>query len=130
MCHSCWRGQAYCCLECKKIAQREAHRHAQRRYRQTEKGREAHRQLELQRRIRKNSKSVDDTSSPYPSCSDNPPNESCASSSKQEIYSSPKCHFCGATGTVINQFPRNRRGRIGGESSAFLRRRDYLPNSY
>ncbi len=42
LCRNCYRGQCYCCDRCRFIAQREARRRAQQRYRQTEKGRKAH----------------------------------------------------------------------------------------
>ena len=38
VCRSCWRGQAYCSDKCRKANQREAHAEAQRRYRQTARG--------------------------------------------------------------------------------------------
>ncbi len=50
VCRSCWRGQGYCGPGCQEAGQRRLHRQAQRRYRQTEKGKAAHRQAERRRR--------------------------------------------------------------------------------
>lgn len=103
VCHSCWRGQAYCCKFCQKTAQREAHRKAQEKYRQTEKGKMAHRRQEKERRIRNSQKTVDDATSTPSKPDDNlrikPP------------YSHPCCCFCGRTGLIVDQFPRRGYGR-------------------
>lgn len=98
ICHSCWRGQAYCSKECRKAARREAHRKAQQKYRQTEKGKEAHRQQERRRRLQRSEKTMDDTSSTPGLDRDNVP----------EVLSSamPCCRFCGKTGQIVDHFPR------------------------
>lgn len=98
VCRSCWRGQVYCGDICRRIAQQKAHREAERRYRQTEKGREAHRQGEKRRRIRKNEKTVDDEgTTPQLACDNMPTNVP-----GKEV----KCHFCGSYGGVVKHFPR------------------------
>ena len=38
VCRCCWRGQAYCCDECRIAKKRQNHSEVQRRYRQTAKG--------------------------------------------------------------------------------------------
>ena len=66
ICRCCFRGQAYCCDECRIAGQRQNHREAQRKYRQTEKGKKAHRQAENRRRYglsQKSQKNMDDASS-------------------------------------------------------------------
>jgi hypothetical protein len=50
ICRSCWRGQAYCTPECRKLRQEQKHREAQHRYRQTEKGKATHRKWERKNR--------------------------------------------------------------------------------
>lgn len=98
VCHSCWRGQAYCSEDCRDAARREAHRKAQQKYRQTERGREAHRQQEKRRRLQRSKKTMDDTSSTPGLNHDNFP----------EVLSSviPCCRFCGKTGQIVDHFPR------------------------
>ena len=105
LCRSCFRGQKYCCLRCRFIAQREARRRAQQRYRQTEKGRKAHREAERRRRIkisRNTQKTVDDVSSP-------------PSTSRVILFSRPfksigLCHNCGMAGVIVTDFPRRAYG--------------------
>ena len=58
LCRSCYRGQRYCCDQCRKRARRKANRLAQQRYRQTDKGRKAHREAENRRRQKKNGSQV------------------------------------------------------------------------
>jgi len=98
VCRSCWRGQVYCGDICRRITQLKAHRESERLYRQTEKGREAHRQGEKRRRIRKNEKTVDDEGTTPPLARDNMD----SNLPGEEI----KCHFCGAYGVVVKHFPR------------------------
>lgn len=50
ICRSCWRGQVYCSRVCRDAGKRRLHRQAQRRYRQTETGKAAHREAERRRR--------------------------------------------------------------------------------
>ena len=68
ICQSCWRGQAYCSDACRLSARRASHRKAQQRYRQTEKGKRAHRLAENRRRHaqRADQKNMDDPSSTPP----------------------------------------------------------------
>ena len=108
LCRSCFRGQAYCCDLCRVAARRENHRKAQQRYRQTLKGKKAHREAENRRRhgwSKKNEKNMDDqTSTMLPSMSIN-------RIRKEENHiiahpRSPRCHFCGSNGHLVAQFPR------------------------
>jgi len=101
VCQSCYRGQLYCCQSCRIEGQRLLHREAQRRYRQTVKGREAHRQDEKLRRMRKRverKKTVDDASStpPIPH----------AILPLTEQFLVQHCHFCGCPGVLVKEFPR------------------------
>lgn len=50
ICRSCWRRQAYCTAECRESVAKEKHCEAQHRYRQTEKGKAAHRKWEREHR--------------------------------------------------------------------------------
>lgn len=114
VCQSCWRGQAYCCDFCRITAKRALHREAQRRYRQTLKGKIAHCKAEQRRRIKKTLKSVDDPSStppgdsviPFDSCPA-PPLIPAPSVSAQQ----PRCHFCGVLGQIVPRFPARGYGR-------------------
>jgi hypothetical protein len=103
ICRSCWRGQAYCSQACRQAAQKESHCIAQQKYRQTEKGKEAHRQQEKRRRLRNSKKTVDDASSTPGLAHDNV----CANL----LFTTPCCSFCGKTGQVIDHFPRQGYGR-------------------
>ncbi len=103
ICRSCWRGQAYCCDACRLNSQREAHRLAQQRYRQTAKGRESRRQAERRRRMQVSEKTVADASSTPAHGHDRLPQD------HQIIV--PCCHFCGGKGVVVEHFPRRGYGR-------------------
>ena len=52
VCRRCWRGQIYCSEEFRAEGMRKNHREAERRYRQTDKGKKAHREGENRRRHR------------------------------------------------------------------------------
>lgn len=120
MCQGCWRGQAYCSEDCRRLGRRRVHRKAQNRYRQTTKGKKAHRQAENRRRhggstrlttglSRKNEKKMDD-----------PPSKELPSQvigllvyarflmayARAWFDRSRRCHFCGCKGRIVNRFPR------------------------
>ena len=97
VCRSCWRGQAYCCQECRQEARKEAHCKAQKKYRQTPKGKEAHRRQEKNKRLRQAEKTMDDTSTI--------PGVTHDSVSPKPLCSGPCCHFCGKIGWVVEHFP-------------------------
>lgn len=103
ICQSCWRGQAYCCDACRQASQQEAHCLTQRKYRQTAKGRETHRQAERRRRMHDPQKTVADTSSIPASEHDRLPPD--------RPFIVPCCHFCGEKGVVVEHFPRRGYGR-------------------
>ncbi len=97
VCRSCWRGQAYCCQKCRLTAQKEAHRKAQKKYRQTLKGKETHRLQERNRRLRQSKKNMDDATTNPDTIHDN-------------VLSKPAdtgsyCHFCGKIGHIVDVFP-------------------------
>lgn len=105
LCRSCYRGQCYCCGRCRFIAQREARRRAQQRYRLTKKGRKAHREAERRRRIRKTrniQKTVDDKGS-------TPPIPHAILFAKP-LNSTGFCHYCGVAGVIVRNFPRRAYG--------------------
>ena len=112
VCRRCWRGQAYCGEECRILGRRRVHREAQRRYRQTPKGKKAHRQGENRRRhglSKKNEKKMDDPSS-----------QGLSLGFIKLLSGGPVllvpggaglerrgwCHFCGCRGRVVDRFPR------------------------
>jgi hypothetical protein len=104
VCRSCWRGQVYCGAKCREICMSEAHREAERRYRQTERGKETHRQGECRRRMKKNKKTVDDQGTT--------PEKSRDIEDPLPQADRPRCLFCGLRGVVVACFPR--RGYGGG----------------
>jgi hypothetical protein len=113
VCRSCWRGQRYCCDGCRLAAKRKQRCEAQRRYRQTPKGKKAHCQAENRRRHRlgkKNQKNMDDASSTrLPRwCMQ------LFNSIRNRYFTEQnieQCHFCSANGLVVNEFPRRGYGQ-------------------
>ena len=119
VCQRCWRGQAYCSEECGRLGRGRTHREAQRRYRQTPKGKKAHRQAENRRRhgwSKENEKKMDDLSSKGLSSRVIGLLEE---SSLRLVYvhflmvyarawfdRSRRCHFCGCEGVIVDRFPR------------------------
>jgi len=66
VCQSCWRRQAYCQDACRVAGRLKSHRKAQKRYRQTQRGKKVHCLAENRRRLRKInmlSKNMDDATS-------------------------------------------------------------------
>jgi hypothetical protein len=113
VCRCCWRGQAYCCDACRLSASRASHRKAQRRYRQTEKGRRAHQKAENRRRHSKNpshQKNMDDASSTPSVC-----RYKVAAKKESGAMNMPfgqgYCHFCGRSGVIVSRFPRKGYGK-------------------
>lgn len=105
ICRRCWRGQAYCSEECRLLGRRRIHREAQRRYRQTQKGKKAHCHAENRRRHelnQGNEKKMADPSS-----------IGLVLSAKEIPVAAHvggkgvgRCHFCGREGRVVDRFPR------------------------
>ncbi len=115
ICRRCFRGQAYCSDECRIAGKRRSHRESQRRYRQSPKGKKAHREAENRRRYglsQENQKKMDDGTSTGLS-------RGCKvlSASVQSILlglgRTGRCHCCGSWGVIVKQFPR--RGYGGGK---------------
>jgi len=108
ICRSCWRGQAYCCDACRHAARLKSHRQAQRKYRQTEKGKKAHRQAENRRRHgqRQNRpKNMDDA----PSTPRRPWAMKVVTRIRKRAFRiglASICHFCGTVGRIVATFPR------------------------
>ena len=108
ICRSCWRGQAYCCDQCRRAAKLKNKRKAQRKYRQTQKGKKNHCEAENRRRHGNNQrkpKNMDDATSP--------PRHPWAMKVLTRIRNrtwridiGPFCHFCGIRGRVVSAFPR------------------------
>ena len=108
ICRSCFRGQAYCCDECRSAGKRKNQSKAQRKYRQTPKGKKNHCESENRRRhgnTQRIPKNMDDATStarrPWAmkmlthikSCT-------------WRIDLMPFCHFCGIRGRIVSSFPR------------------------
>jgi hypothetical protein len=97
VCRRCWRGQAYCSKECRRQGRLAVHREAQRRYRQTRKGKKAHRLSENRHRhglthlIEKNMADLSSRTSTWRGI---------------ESGVGQRCHFCGCEGVVVDRFPR------------------------
>lgn len=117
ICRSCWRGQAYCSDECGIAGRCQAHREAQRRYRQTQRGKYTHSRAERRRRIRIFKRSVDDGSSTpqyrgYKIQSSI--KQSCIMDSHFHFKVKGErghCHFCGVSGLIVEKFPRRGYGK-------------------
>lgn len=97
ICRKCYCGHVYCSSRCRTAAQSKAHREAQRQYRTTDKGREAHRRYERMRRMGKTKKTMADESTN-------------TSSFRVILYpivanTKPRCSFCGAYGEIVDVFP-------------------------
>ena len=108
VCRACWRGQAYCCDPCRLAAKRDNHRKAQRRYRQSLKGKKAHREAENRRRhgwSKKSEKNMDDATSTGP-VSRGIIRFMQAKNHIGGRHEGPQCHFCGSFGLVVDRFPR------------------------
>lgn len=108
LCRCCYRGQRYCCNECRIIAQLESRRRAQKQYRQTENGRKVRREAERRRRIRKNrgiKKSVGDQGST--------PIITRVIITPSPLKNIGHCYYCGVAGVIVERFPRRGYGRRG-----------------
>ena len=108
ICRRCFRGQAYCSDGCRLSCRRKNHREAQRRYRQTEKGKKGHREAENRRRhglTQKNRKNMDDQSSTaLPTwCMRQ---VKAVKSRFLHMGTTVRCHFCGSPGLLVEHFPR------------------------
>ncbi len=108
LCRACWRGHAYCSDACRTAGKLKNRREAQRRYRQTEKGKKNHREAENRRRYRQTIKktiNMDDTpSTVLPAW--------CTTLiiwTQHHIFSlqiKPCCRFCCILGQPVLEFPR------------------------
>ena len=112
ICRRCWRGQRYCSEECRRSGRSRIHQQAQRRYRQTAKGKKAHRQAENRRRhglSQKDEKKMDDpTSKGIAGCAIGLFNYArfLIVQARAWFDSRRWCHFCGCKGQVVDRFPR------------------------
>ena len=105
VCRRCWRGQVYCGEACRHLGRGKVHREAQRRYRQTLRGKKAHRQGENRRRhgwSKKNEKKMDDPTSKGLSVRV----IRLLEDGRTGFDRSRRCHFCGCRGRVVDRFPR------------------------
>ena len=108
ICRRCFRGQVYCSDECRRAGQLIIKRKAQRKYRQTEKGKKNHREDENRRRHGlsiKNQKNMDDApSTVLPTW--------CIAlllwvQNRFFAYKAvPQCRFCNVGGHIVHIFPR------------------------
>lgn len=106
VCQCCYRGQLYCCDQCRIDAQRESHRTAQNLYRTSDKGRKKNREGENRRRLNKkkelNEKNVADASST------SLPPQIIISPIRHTMI--PHCFKCGRIGRIVKEFPRREYG--------------------
>jgi len=108
ICRSCFRGQAYCCDECRCAGKRKNHRKAERKYRQTQKGKKNHCAAENRRRhgnSQRKPKNMDDATS----IARRPWAMKILTRIKNCIWRidlRPFCHFCGIRGRIVSSFPR------------------------
>lgn len=116
VCRRCFRGQVYCCDFCRIEGKRQKHREAQKRYRQSEKGKKNHRESENRRRQRRKGKGIikkmDDATSTL--------QIKWVISliifihllvfGKKHGFGKPRCRFCGFGGQVVSRFPRRAYG--------------------
>ena len=108
ICRSCFRGQAYCCDECRCAGKRKNHRKAERKYRQTQKGKKNHCESENRRRhgnTQRKPKNMDDATS----TARRPWAMKIVTRIKSctwRIDLRPFCHFCGIRGRIVEMFPR------------------------
>lgn len=109
VCRSCWRGQAYCSSACRYHGRRSSLNKAQQRYRQTDRGKEAHRLSERRRRMgrtmKREKKSMDDQGSTMVG--------NRVKEGMEVIFKGVRCLFCGSDGPVMVQFPRRGYGVRG-----------------
>ncbi len=98
LCRSCYKGQVYCCENCRILTKKVAHRLAQSKYRTSEKGRKANRIAQRKRRIKKNKKSEADRGSILSS--------TCAMIAPLTLPGKVRCRSCGISGRVVTLFPR------------------------
>jgi len=112
VCRRCWRGQAYCSDECRIAKKRQNHREAERQYRQTPKGKKAHREAENRRRYRlskKIRKNMDDTSAtvlPLWCMALLLSARIVVLHARAWLDKTGRCHFCGSSGQIVDEFPR------------------------
>jgi hypothetical protein len=112
ICQRCWRGQAYCSEACRRLGRGRFHREAQRRYRQTPKGKKAHRQGENRRRhgwSQQNERKMEDLSSrgvPLRVIGFLVYAHFLMVYARAWLDRSRRCHFCGCMGRIVERFPR------------------------
>lgn len=121
ICRQCFRGQAYCCEDCRKKGYRRLHRQVQKRYRHTEKGKEYHRQAEKRRRWRlwqenENAKSAQNKMQPKLKRTISlPEQQSLLTHQENGLKAIPGqtgyCHLCGSQGIIVEKFQRRGYGR-------------------
>ena len=118
VCRRCWRGQVYCGKRCRKICQRPMRREAQRKYRQSDKGKKTRRKYENDRKKKKNRKKTSDTSTT--------PQATFDIEAPESPGNQPKCLFCGLSGIVVVQFPRRAYGGKVFSEEMDLKREGYF----
>ena len=112
LCRRCYRGHAYCGDFCRIEGRLQKRRQAQRRYRQTLKGKKKHREDENRRRQKlrrqKVEKNMDDTSSTalLRWVTTMAIFVHFLGSRMKSGFGKPRCRFCGAFGRPVGRFPR------------------------
>jgi hypothetical protein len=113
VCRSCWRGQKYCSDVCRKAAYLKSHREAQKRYRQSEKGKKAHRLQENKRRHKKNETDQKNMNDKTTTLKSNMRIRDFSDGKPAMIFSKfqNRCRFCGRIGEIVPQFSRRGYGK-------------------
>ena len=111
VCRRCYRGQRYCGPSCGLAARRCFHRAAQKRYRQTPRGRQCRREAARRHRRLHAKRSVDDAGSTPGWVPVIFPTSPVAT-----------CRFCGRAGRVVKRFPRRGYGRGRRTADSTIRR--------
>ncbi len=109
LCSRCYRGHRYCCSECRTAARRQAVREAQRRYRQTDKGKKAHCDAEKRRRTGRSKgkkKAGTVTELLVKCCTPAVMYALSIINTGSRTGESGHCHFCGCPGVTVNKFSR------------------------
>jgi len=111
ICRCCHRGHKYCCDECRIIGFRQVHLEAQKKYRQTPKGKKQHSESEKRRRLRKKRKGKL-TAVTHKICM-------CLAMVLKSLFQegdggqkTGHCLMCSAEGKIVDEFPSRAYGRV------------------
>jgi len=111
ICGCCFRGQKYCCDECRIAGYRQVHLEAQKKYRLTDKGKKQHSESEKRRRLRKKQKGKL-TTAMHKICM-------CLAMILKSLFydeddgkKTGHCQICGTKGKIVHEFPSRGYGHV------------------